>query len=119
MFALHGFDAYGLDVSETGIAEAKKFAALELKEPQSFNFGSFRGSDKNDVGTVSWFTDDFFSDWNKGTQFDIIYDYTVSTSNPSYTTLFPPERRRLNVLRSQLTRIVSVRPTPNHAQALG
>lgn len=77
MFALHGFDAYGLDVSETGIAEAKKFTESELKNPQDFNFGRFRGTDENDIGLVSWYTDDFFADWNKGMKFDIIYDYTV------------------------------------------
>jgi hypothetical protein len=109
MFALHGFDAYGLDVSETGISEAKKFAASELKEPQDFNFGSFRGTDKTDVGSVSWFTDDFFADWNKGTQFDIIYDYTVRHGQ-----LF-----NFASFHSKLTKIVPMCVISKHAQKLG
>ncbi|KAA8914770.1 hypothetical protein TRICI_002846 [Trichomonascus ciferrii] len=78
MLALHGFEAYGLDISETGIAEAKKYAAAELKKPQDYNFGEFKDPAQKELGSVSFFTADFFSDWNSGLQFDIIYDYTVS-----------------------------------------
>lgn len=78
MLALHGFEAYGLDISDTGISEAKKYVSAELEKPQGYNYGEYKDPGQTNVGPVSWFTADFFSDWNNGLQFDIIYDYTVS-----------------------------------------
>lgn len=82
MLALHGFDAYGLEISQTAVTEADKYASAELKEPTGYNFGS-TGSPQEKPGTVKFVEGDFFSgDWEKkwcnGEKFDLIYDYTVS-----------------------------------------
>ncbi|KAJ6145495.1 hypothetical protein N7470_009390 [Penicillium chermesinum] len=76
MLALHGFDAYGLDVSEIGLSAAKEYADRELQNPQDHNFGaSWNGTQSR--GTVAFIQADFFAprpeDENK---FDVIYDYT-------------------------------------------
>ena len=81
MLALHGFDAYGLEISQTAVAEAEKYASSELKEPTEHNFGSGNRSEK--PGMVTFVEGDFFADdWERqcsdGEKFDLVYDYTVS-----------------------------------------
>lgn len=88
MLALHGFDMYGLDVSEKGVTLAREYAAAELAKPQAYNFGSAwasaeKESQARSQGKVEFLKGDFFkSDWEVGTQFDLIYDYTVSVFCP-------------------------------------
>lgn len=84
MLALHGFDAYGLEISETAVKEAEKYASTELKKPSAYHFGSKQRL-PHTPGSVTFFQGDFFtSQWDfKGgidetTKFDVIYDYTVS-----------------------------------------
>lgn len=81
MLALHGFDAYGLEISATGVAEAQKYAATEMHKPQDYNFGA-ELSTSTAPGAVTFIRGDFFkADWVSeaaGGQFDVIYDYTVS-----------------------------------------
>ncbi|KAI1760202.1 S-adenosyl-L-methionine-dependent methyltransferase [Hypoxylon sp. FL1150] len=85
MLALHGFDVYGLDVSQKGIETAQAYATAELKKPSPYNFAS--GNDgnlsENSIGTVKFIQGDFFHRyWEKEVAgeefqgFDLIYDYT-------------------------------------------
>lgn len=82
LLALHGFDAYGLDISEAGVAEAEAFAAKELDGPGDANFGP--RYDKNAIdqsrGNAKFLKGNFFtSEWEAQAvgRFDLIYDYTV------------------------------------------
>jgi hypothetical protein len=101
--SLHGFDAYGLEISATAISEAQALAQTELASPSAENFGARRttsttalhghGNDAEDLslspGTPRFLQGDFFdSSWSDalGVQFDVVYDYTVST----YTWLQKP-----------------------------
>lgn len=84
MLALHGFDAYGLEISETAVKEAEKYAFAELAKPSAYQFGSEQRP-AHVPGSVTFFQGDFFTTrWKfKGeidetTKFDVIYDYTVS-----------------------------------------
>ncbi|RJE23296.1 Thiopurine S-methyltransferase TPMT [Aspergillus sclerotialis] len=91
MLALHGFDAYGLEISQTAVAEAEKYASSELKEPTEHNFGSV-GNLSERPGTVKFVEGDFFADgWESqcsdGEKFDLIYDYTFLCA------LHPSQRR--------------------------
>lgn len=90
MLALHGFDVYGLDVSQKGIETARAYATAELEEPSPYNFASEDTCDlaKNSIGIVKFIQSDFFQrDWEKEVAggdfegFDLIYDYTVSFSS--------------------------------------
>ncbi|KAL5360732.1 S-adenosyl-L-methionine-dependent methyltransferase [Aspergillus floccosus] len=78
MLALHGFDAYGLEISATAVKEAQHYAQMEMKKPQMYNFGErYQRREDSTPGTVTFLEGDFFlSDWCKGVEFDIIYDYT-------------------------------------------
>lgn len=85
MLALHGFDVYGLDISATGISAAQSYACNEQEKPQHYNFGE-KKSCSTAPGSVTFIQGDFFkSDWEQTareggkSQFDIIYDYTVSS----------------------------------------
>lgn len=81
MLALHGFDAYGLEVSATGVAEAQKYASAEMQKPQDYNFPD-GVKPLSAAGSVTFIKGDFFSaEWESEAaegQFDLIYDYTVS-----------------------------------------
>ncbi|GES66376.1 thiopurine S-methyltransferase family protein [Aspergillus terreus] len=79
MLALHGFDAYGLEISATAVKEAQHYAMTEMKSPQAYNFGEgYQGAEKSTRGAVTFLEGDFFqSNWCTGVEFDLIYDYTV------------------------------------------
>ncbi|KAJ5579967.1 uncharacterized protein N7459_005952 [Penicillium hispanicum] len=82
MLALHGFDAYGLEISETAVKEAEAYADAEIASPSSYHFGPdqhWSGS----RGSATFLQGDFFSSqWalkssvDHSTKFDVIYDYT-------------------------------------------
>ncbi|KAI9375377.1 S-adenosyl-L-methionine-dependent methyltransferase [Aspergillus egyptiacus] len=81
--ALHGFDAYGLEISSTAVSEAEKFARSELDSPRPHNFGqSRRLQDTNpSPGTMRFTQGDFFEkEWVESFtgsgKFDLVYDYT-------------------------------------------
>ncbi|KAJ3537533.1 hypothetical protein NM208_g6271 [Fusarium decemcellulare] len=80
MLALHGFDVYGLEVSQTGGQAAEDYAATELAGPSGYNFGSPDTRPNEGVGNVKIVVGDFFTrDWETecgGTGFDLVYDYT-------------------------------------------
>jgi SAM-dependent methyltransferase len=71
-----GYDAYGLDISETGLQGAKD---TEKKKDGKGVYTTKEGVEK---GKVNWlfgdfFGDDFFTDVEGEKTFDLIYDYTV------------------------------------------
>lgn len=84
MLALHGFDVYGLEVSEKGAQVARSYAVLELLQPKQHNYGNRNDWLSTPTGAVKVITGDFFKrDWQAAcaedgvTTFDVIYDYTV------------------------------------------
>lgn len=82
MLALHGFDAYGLDISEKGVATAQEYASDQLQNPSEMNFGpQYQPVEGQSRGEVKFLKGDFFaSDWEAelGGKLNMIYDYTVS-----------------------------------------
>ncbi|KAF4845400.1 putative thiol methyltransferase 2 [Colletotrichum siamense] len=86
MLALHGYDVYGLEVSERGADVARQYAAAELPEPGEYNFGTYDSVSGAQPGEVKILAGDFFKrDWeaqcasSSGDDFegfDLIYDYT-------------------------------------------
>lgn len=86
MLALHGFDVYGLEVSQKAIQIAEVNAAAQFCEPSSYNFCSPKASRSTKCrGNVKFIQGDFFeTGWEKQVAtedfhgFDLIYDYTVS-----------------------------------------
>ncbi|KAL2802496.1 S-adenosyl-L-methionine-dependent methyltransferase [Aspergillus granulosus] len=83
--SLHGFDAYGLEISSTAVAEARELAAKEMTSPSPNNFGIDSSTDPQNLasGMPRFIEGDFFdSTWSDalGFQFDVIYDYTVCPS---------------------------------------
>ncbi|PTB39388.1 hypothetical protein M441DRAFT_144702 [Trichoderma asperellum CBS 433.97] len=77
--ALHGFDVYGLEISETGVATARRYAEAELGEPTEYNYHDLNTWSSSDIGNVTIIAGDFFQKgWEpQGFQgFDVIYDYT-------------------------------------------
>jgi hypothetical protein len=84
MLSLHGFDAYGLEISSIAVAAAEAYAATELRQPTAHNFGSGKEVPM-DHGSVMFLQGDFFQhEWESkipgevGAKFDLIYDYTVN-----------------------------------------
>lgn len=107
LLALHGFDAYGLEISQTAVAEAEKYAAAEVKSPSDYNYASADcSSRRHDPGKVKFVEGDFFgSDWDSrlgdaNGKFDLIYDYTVRSI------------RFLTLSTGKLISIVPVRAAP-------
>ncbi|KAL3488602.1 S-adenosyl-L-methionine-dependent methyltransferase [Aspergillus germanicus] len=89
--SLHGFDAYGLEISSTAVSEAQALAQTELASPSAENFGAHTtksttalhggGADNLSLspGTPRFLQGDFFdSSWSDalGFRFDVVYDYT-------------------------------------------
>lgn len=84
MLALHGFDVYGLEVSETGAEAAREYATSQIAEPNEYNFGSKDYLPTEGCGKIQIVAGDFFRrDWEPAcadgdaTKFDVIYDYTI------------------------------------------
>lgn len=85
MLALHGLDVVGLEVSAKGAETARAYAESELKDPHDYNFGSPGSVPGDGTGSVQVIAGDFFKrDWEasavSGDGFDLIYDYTVSST---------------------------------------
>lgn len=86
MLALHGFDVYGVDVAAKGVTIAREYSKAELANPQEYNFGKAWKPVGQGTGEVTFIEGDFFkSDWEIGSQFDLIYDYTVCFALPSHS----------------------------------
>ena len=91
LFAAHGYDAYGLEISSHAVLAARKW----LEKPgerllEEFGVVDKEGKGKEgDWGIMSVLEGDYFErDWEKGVQgwdkdgggFDVIYDNTVSST---------------------------------------
>ena len=81
LFASFGFDAYGLDISES--------AVNMCREEQERNAHKYPVQDRSvGAGKVKFLAGDFFSDaWNRDIEigvFDVIYDYTVRIISKSH-----------------------------------
>lgn len=93
MLALHGYDAYGLEVSPKGVETARAYAEAQLAEPSEYNFSGDKNRDKYSAverGQVKFVAGDFFAkDWEAECReseeefagFDLIYDYTVKSAS--------------------------------------
>lgn len=75
LLASFGYDALGLEISESAIDRGKEYARDHAKDfpPHDMELGA---------GTIGFLQGDFFKDdWlnqvDSGTTFDLIYDYTV------------------------------------------
>jgi hypothetical protein len=83
MLALHGFDAWGLEISKAAVATAEQYAAEQMQNPSPENFAKANPAVTVEPGTVRFVVGDFFSkDWEAELsdgheKFDVIYDYTV------------------------------------------
>lgn len=83
MLALHGFEAYGLEISRTAVSTAEEYAKKEMENPSPYNFSSGSMPSGLNPGPVKFVQGDFFSKelesnlGEPGTQFDLVYDYTV------------------------------------------
>lgn len=95
MLALHGYDAYGLEVCDRAVQAAREYAAGELAAPSERNFSDGGQQERyvkggRGIGRAEFVVGDFFStDWEEaacsregGRAFDLIYDYTVSRGQP-------------------------------------
>jgi hypothetical protein len=75
-----GYDAYGLDVSETALEGAKQ------TEKEVEDQDVYKVKEEVQKGSVTWlsgdfFKDEFFKDVKGKPNFDLIYDYTVCLPN--------------------------------------
>lgn len=96
MLALHGFDVYGLEVSEIAADAARDYVTSQIAEPKAYNFGSSDYLPAEGCGKIQIVAGDFFQrDWEPtcpegdAIKFDIIYDYTVKiySNNASMFTI--------------------------------
>lgn len=86
MLALHGYDAYGLEISSTAVSVARNYAKAQMGEPDAYNWSSANQRQKHQspAGQVTFIEGDFFKRvWEadlhlQGGGFDLVYDYTVS-----------------------------------------
>jgi len=87
MLALHGFDAWGLEISETAVATAKRYGSEQMQNPSPENFGKGEDGSTMGPGAVGFVVGDFFAkNWeakmpDHRKKFDLIYDYTVRRSS--------------------------------------
>lgn len=81
LLAAFGYDAYGLEVSESAVKACNEFAEKEFAQYTT------RGSEYG-CGMVKFVLGDFFNnDWSAELHlpdggFDLIYDYTVGHPHP-------------------------------------
>jgi hypothetical protein len=91
LFAAHGYDSFGLEVSESAVKAADEY----LKDPGEGPLeGEYKVADeKNGRGVTKCLLGDFFTDeWLNGTGglkggFDVIYDNTVSRTHSATCSL--------------------------------
>ncbi|EPS30702.1 hypothetical protein PDE_05654 [Penicillium oxalicum 114-2] len=82
MLALHGFDACGLEISETAVQEARRYAADVMARPPADYFGA-QYRPPSSPGSVTFVKGDFLNPaWSVeegadgANAFDLVYDYT-------------------------------------------
>lgn len=91
MLALHGFESYGLEVSQVAVDTANQNIKSQLADPAPHNFGDTT-SRPTPANAKAILGDFFQKDWTRelGEQFegfDLIYDYTVCFLPPPYLSL--------------------------------
>lgn len=84
MLALHGFDAYGLEISEKGAEVAREYVASGFAQPGAANCRSEEQWPVDQAGNARIAAGDSYKeDWESGCAegreggFDPIYDYTA------------------------------------------
>jgi SAM-dependent methyltransferase len=81
LFAAHGYDAFGLEISEHAARAAFVYLADVGRGPLEGEYGAANATRGIDRGKMACFLGDFFSDdWlqvERGEGYDIIYDITV------------------------------------------
>ena len=81
LLASFGYDAYGLEVSESAVQRC-----LEEREKNGHKYPVRQPA--NGAGQAEFINGDFFSDkWSsqtRGNDFDLVYDYTVSETSQLY-----------------------------------
>ncbi|GAB7358918.1 hypothetical protein MBLNU230_g4138t1 [Neophaeotheca triangularis] len=105
LFASHGYDAYGLDVSETALEEAGNVRQRDADDETKY---PMRAPKSKGRGETEFLMADFFNDSflekTQGSSFDIIYDYTFLCALPP--ALRPQWARRMSSLLSPNGRLV-------------
>ncbi|KAJ9626298.1 hypothetical protein H2203_003930 [Taxawa tesnikishii (nom. ined.)] len=81
MLALHGWDAYGLEISSKAVQVANDYASTQMKSPNGYNFASQPTTSRPAAGSIAFVRGDFFKrDWEvhlpSSGGFDLVYDYT-------------------------------------------
>ncbi|KHJ34718.1 putative thiol methyltransferase [Erysiphe necator] len=82
LLAAHGYDTFGLELSETALTEAKNLEK-NIQCNEIYNIGS-KATEKGDI---NWIVGDFFDSKSlenigDNKQFDLIYDYTFLCALP-------------------------------------
>lgn len=81
LFASHGYDAYGLDVSQTAVDACQELDKEQGDDDKKYPVKNTKvGRGSRQFLAVDFFEDDFSSHTNGG--FDIIYDYTFLCAIP-------------------------------------
>lgn len=85
LFALHGIDAYGLEISSTAVEQARSYTSSKIQELATAPDGN-----------VQFFNGDFYKeDWlqecrlGSNKEFDFVYDYTVCPISAAFAMLMP------------------------------
>ncbi|KAF1849025.1 S-adenosyl-L-methionine-dependent methyltransferase [Cucurbitaria berberidis CBS 394.84] len=129
LFAAHGYDAYGLEVSSHAANAAKKYIdaiqkseGLDSKDregPLEGEYLAASSSHKVGYGSMNVLLGDYFSDewlkevqgWNLGEGFDIIYDNTFLCALPPF--LRPKWASRTVSLLRHRTDLNTTQPSPS------
>ncbi|THV47563.1 hypothetical protein BGAL_0302g00050 [Botrytis galanthina] len=111
-----GYDAYGLDISETGLQGAKD------TEKEKDGKGLYEPKDGIEKGNVTWIAGDFFKDdfltvVNGEKSFDLIYDYTFGCALPP--SLRPAWSKRYHELLSPEGRLICLEFPTTKSPSIG
>jgi methyl halide transferase len=93
MLALHGFDAYGLEVSQTAVSTAESYSKHQQDNVSPENFSNLDSRPSIEPGKIQFVLGDFFGNElerqcpkEASEGFDLIYDYTVTSSRRKFFT---------------------------------
>lgn len=104
LLASYGYDAWGLDVSETAVENAKKLASDKQRVDQQYPVrNTEHGRGQASFVLANFFTGDFLPQTN-GSHFDVIFDYTFLCALPPE--LRPQWAKRMSELLSPHGRLI-------------
>ncbi|CAD6450104.1 2d253a80-84c3-4904-8f10-60554383f903 [Sclerotinia trifoliorum] len=111
-----GYDAYGLDISQTGLQGAKD------TEKEKDGKGLYEPKDGIEKGKVTWIAGDFFKDdfltiVEGEKRFDLIYDYTFGCALPPV--LRPAWSKRYHELLSPEGRLICLEFPSTKSPSIG